>query len=82
MMNKKVVALLPIKANSERVKGKNFKLLNGKPLFQWILDALLDLPEISKVVVNTDARSILADHGLVDSERILIRDRRSEICGD
>ncbi|QUS62296.1 acylneuraminate cytidylyltransferase family protein [Synechocystis sp. PCC 7338] len=71
-----------MKANSERVKGKNFKLLNGKPLFQWILDALLDLPEISKVVINTDARSILAGHGLVDSERILIRDRRSEICGD
>lgn len=82
-MNKsKVVALLPMKANSERVKGKNFKLLNGKPLFQWILDSLLAIPEISTVVINTDARSILAEHGLVDSERVLIRDRRPEICGD
>lgn len=80
--NVKIVALLPMKANSERVKGKNFKLLNGKPLFRWILDSLLALPEISQVVINTDAQSILADHGLVDSDRVLIRDRKSEICGD
>jgi CMP-N-acetylneuraminic acid synthetase len=78
----KIVALLPMKANSERVKGKNFRQLNGKPLFRWILDSLLALPEISQVVINTDARSILADHGLVDSDRVLIRDRKPEICGD
>ena len=28
-MRKKIVALLPMKANSERVKGKNFKELAG-----------------------------------------------------
>lgn len=71
-----------MKANSERVKGKNFKILNGKPLFRWILDSLLALPEIAQVVINTDARTILADHGLVNSERVLIRDRKPEICGD
>lgn len=80
--NAKIVALLPMKANSERVKGKNFKLLTGKPLFRWILDSLLALPDISQVVINTDARSILADHGLIDSDRVLIRDRKPEICGD
>lgn len=82
MQSQKVVALLPMKANSERVRGKNFKLLNGKPLFQWILDSLLGLPEISKVVINTDARHVLQEHGLVDSDRVQIRDRRPEICGD
>lgn len=84
-MNKvsgKVVALLPMKANSERIKGKNFKNFNGKPLFRWILDTLLQVEEIEKVVINTDARQILADNGLIDTSRILIRDRKSEICGD
>lgn len=76
------VALLPMKAHSERVSGKNFRPLAGKPLFQWILDSLLALPEIDCVVINTDARQILADHGLTGSERVLIRDRRAEICGD
>ena len=42
-MTKKIVALLPMKANSERVKGKNFRLLAGKPLFLWILDASINI---------------------------------------
>lgn len=78
----KTVALLPMKANSERVKGKNFRSLAGKPLFQWILDALLGCHEIDLVVINTDARVILADNGLTESERIFIRDRKPELVGD
>lgn len=81
-MSHKLVALLPMKAHSARVKGKNFRPFAGKPLFRWILDSLLAVPEVEKIVINTDARAILADNGLVDTDRILIRDRRPEICGD
>jgi CMP-N-acetylneuraminic acid synthetase len=76
------VALLPMKANSQRVKGKNFRPLNGKPLFRWILDSLLSLEEIDQVVINTDARDILAENGLAESDRVVIRDRKAELCGD
>lgn len=78
----KTVALLPMKAHSARVSGKNFRQFAGKPLFRWILDTLLSVEEIDQVVINTDARDILAEHGLTDSDRILIRDRKPEICGD
>lgn len=71
-----------MKANSERVRGKNFRLFAGKPLYRWILDTLLSIEEIDAVVINTDAREILAESGLVPQERVLIRDRRPEICGD
>lgn len=81
-MSKKVVALLPMKANSERVKGKNFRDLAGKPLFRWILDELLSVEEIDMVVINTDARHILSENGLVETDRVLIRDRKDELCGD
>ena len=81
-MAERIVALLPMKANSERVRGKNFRPFAGKPLFRWILDSLLAVPAIDQVVINTDARAILAENGLVDSERVLIRDRKPEICGD
>ncbi len=81
-MKKKIVALLPMKANSERVKGKNFRELAGKPLFKWILDSLLAVNEIDKVVINTDARNILAENGLVENGRVVIRDRKPELCGD
>src|SRR3546814_14448495 len=78
----RIVALLPMKANSERVKGKNFREFCGKPLFRWILDTLLEVDEIDQVVINTDARHILAENGLVETDRIVIRDRKPEICGD
>ena len=82
-MNKqKIVALLPMKENSERVKGKNFREFNGKPLFRWILDTLLSVDDIDCVVINTDAREILAKKGLVETDKIIIRDRKPEICGD
>ena len=79
---RKIVALMPLKAHSERVPGKNFKPLDGRPLFQWVLDTLLSLDEVSEVVINTDARQLLIDNGLVESPRVRIRDRRPEICGD
>lgn len=78
----RIVALLPMKAYSERVSGKNFRDFCGKPLFCWILDTLLSIDSIDQVVINTDARDILAQNGLSDSARVLIRDRKPKICGD
>lgn len=78
----RIVALLPMKANSERVKGKNFRDFCGKPLFRWILDTLLEVKEIDEVIINTDARHILAENGLTETARVKIRDRKPEICGD
>ena len=36
----KTVAIVPIKKKSERVVGKNFRLVGGKPLYQHLLDKL------------------------------------------
>ena len=80
--SERIIALLPMKANSVRVKGKNFRDFCGKPLFRWILDTLLAVEEIDQIIINTDARHILAENGLIDTERITIRDRKPEICGD
>ena len=79
---KRVVALLPMKANSERVKNKNFRNFCGKPLYSWILNSLLAVSEIDQIIINTDAREILLQNGLIDNERIIIRDRKPELCGD
>lgn len=78
----RTVALLPMKANSERVKGKNFRDFCGKPLFRWVLDTLLDVQEIDEIIINTDAREILTQNGLREDQRISIRDRKPELCGD
>jgi CMP-N-acetylneuraminic acid synthetase len=81
-MKHKLVALLPMKAHSARVKGKNFRPFANKPLFRWILDTLVAMPEIDRVIINTDARATLAENGLIETSRVMIRDRKPELCGD
>ena len=71
-----------MKAHSARVPGKNFKPFAGKPLFRWIVDVVLSIPEVETLVINTDARDILESLGLSSNGRVLIRDRRAAICGD
>jgi CMP-N-acetylneuraminic acid synthetase len=78
----RIVALLPIKANSVRVTGKNFRSLNGKALFRWILDTLLSIQTIDLIVINTDAVEILKQYGITNTDRLLIRNRPAELCGD
>src|SRR5262245_38864424 len=78
----RIVALLPMKAHSERVPGKNFRPLAEKPLFAWVLDTLLSLPEIDQVVINTDARKQLEAFSTIDHPRVTVRDRRADLCGD
>ena len=46
MKPQKIVALVPMRHHSERVPGKNYRMLAGKPLFHHILDSLLLVPEI------------------------------------
>jgi CMP-N-acetylneuraminic acid synthetase len=56
-----VAALVPMRHHSQRVPGKNYRPLAGKPLFHHILQALLACPEITQVVVDTDSPIILKD---------------------
>jgi CMP-N-acetylneuraminic acid synthetase len=55
----KITALVPMRHDSVRVPGKNYRLIAGKPLYHHILETLLACPEISRVVVDTDSPVIL-----------------------
>ena len=56
----RIAALVPMRHDSERVKGKNYRPLGGRPLFHHIVGALLECPQISEVVIDTTA-SLIAD---------------------
>ena len=80
---KKIIALLPMKANSERVPGKNFKSLAGQPLFTWILNTLCSIEIIDNIIINTDAAEILNRHSAyLGNSKIIIRKRKKDLCGD
>ena len=60
MIPMKIAALVPMRHHSQRVPGKNYRPLAGKPLFHHILATLLQVPQISQVVVDTDSEPVMA----------------------
>ena len=58
MAKPRIVALVPMREHSERVPGKNYRLLAGRPLFHHILLTLQDCPPITEIVVDTDSPTI------------------------
>lgn len=60
-MKYKIAALVPMRHNSERVPGKNYRDFAGKPLYHRVIDALLACEDISEVVIDTDSPTILED---------------------
>ena len=71
---KKIVALVPMRHDSQRVKGKNYRILAGKPLYQHILSTLMSCPEIVEIVVDTDSEVIMEGVKATYPEvRILVR---------
>jgi len=55
----KIVAIVPMRHHSQRVPGKNYRLLAGKPLYQHIIETLLLVPEISSIAVDTDSNPVM-----------------------
>ena len=55
--NFKSLGLIPARMGSKRLKEKNIKLLNGKPLLAYTIQAALQ-SELSDVVVSTDSDEI------------------------
>jgi CMP-N-acetylneuraminic acid synthetase len=77
----KIVALVPIRHHSQRVLGKNYRLLDGKPLFHHIITSLLSCPEIFQVVVDTNSPPVL--EGLRESfPMVQILERPEHLTGD
>ena len=55
----KLVALVPMRHHSQRVPGKNYRELAGKPLYQHIIETLLAVPEVNEIVVDTDSDPVM-----------------------
>ncbi|MBQ4514256.1 MAG: acylneuraminate cytidylyltransferase family protein [Anaerolineaceae bacterium] len=55
----KIAAFVPMRHHSVRVVGKNYRLMDGKPLYHYIMESLLNVPEIDRVVVDTDSPVVI-----------------------
>lgn len=51
----KVVAILPLRSGSKRIKDKNIRTVGYYPLFVHIIETCLSIPEVNKIIVSTDS---------------------------
>ena len=75
------VALVPMRHHSQRVPGKNYRPLAGKPLYQHIIETLLAVPEIIEVVVDTDSEPVM-DGLRCDFPQVYLLPRPEYLCAD
>ena len=61
MAAERIAAFVPMRHSCERVEGKNYRPLGGKPLFHHIVEALLGCEHIDEVVIDTDSDLIEQD---------------------
>ena len=58
ILGKKIIAIIPARSGSKRLKFKNIKIFNGKPLFIWSMLSAQKSKYIDKIYLSTDSKKI------------------------
>lgn len=56
----KVITLIYAQGSSKGLPGKNIRLWAGNPLITWAMDHAKAVKRISRVIVSTDSKEIVA----------------------
>lgn len=80
MEGQRILGIVPARAGSKRIPGKNKRDFAGKPLFLWALEAALESSLIDKLVVSSDDAEILEAAARIDP--LLSLERPAEISTD
>jgi len=72
-------ALVPMRHNSQRVPGKNYRLLNERPLYRYVVDALLASGRVDSIAIDTDSPVIVEDVQRSYGEQVEIIARPSQL---
>ncbi len=59
ILGEKVLAIIPARGGSKGVPGKNIRVVGGKPLIAWSIEAGKNSQFVDKVIVSTDAEEII-----------------------
>ena len=74
----RALGLIPARAGSERLRGKNTRPFAGRPLVDWTLDAALGSGLLETVAVTTDDPGVAA---LASARDVTVIDRPAELAG-
>jgi len=73
----RTACFIPIKSNSERVPGKNFRVLNGKKLYEYIIEHVLEASCFDDIFVDTNSEEIVE---YIEPKGIKIIERLPELA--
>ena len=54
-MKKKLLIVIPARSGSTRVKNKNLRLINNKPLIQYIIDSAKKSELLNDIYFNSES---------------------------
>lgn len=77
---KKIVALIPARKGSKRIKRKNGILINGKPLYEYSIKVAKESKYVDKVIFSTDSQEWLNYAQSLGCEKNELRPK--ELSGD
>jgi N-acylneuraminate cytidylyltransferase len=67
-----VIAFIPVRGGSKGIPKKNIKLIAGRPLLYWTLDAAVHCELIDRIVVATDDAAIAAAAHAYGNDRVTV----------
>lgn len=74
-----ILAIIPVRGGSKGIPGKNIKMLAGKPLVEYSIDAAKKSKFVTRVVVSTEDSKIKK---IVESLGVEVVDRPVELAQD
>lgn len=76
-------AIIPARSGSKRLPSKNVKMLAGKPLLVWTVEACINSKQVDKVIFSTDSKEywgLLQQY--VSSDKLCLDFRSPDEAGD
>ena len=75
-----VLAIIPARAGSKGVRGKNKKLIGGLPLIEYSVQVAIKSKKIKTIVITTDDSEIVQRYA--NNNNLIIRDRPRKLASD
>ena len=73
-------AIIPMRKGSSRIKNKNLKLINGVPLYKYIINTATKSKMIKKIYINTDIDKVINNYK--NNPKIKIIKRLKKFAGN
>ena len=77
--DRNVIGIIPARAGSKRLPGKNTKVLGDKPLVSWTIEAAINSRYLDQIVVTSDDSEI---RKICDGKNLTYLERTSELATD